>query len=331
MCAVLCLCRGEAEGALPEHPLLQGMVPTPVTLFPVLAKAVAFLHASIPPLTRSVRGGCASVLVSVPVVLQLQINQSIIFCNSVNRVELLAKKITELGYSCFYIHAKMLQSHRNRVFHDFRNGNCRNLVSSGVYVSPCIPVNDEAVCKVLPFSTICWLGHGLCQRLVKHMTCGACMRCSVQMECCFIHAAYIYGSAGSTSGHERVHCLSRRSLHSWYRHPGGECGDQLRLPQELRDLPAPCRPLRSFWPPRPGRQPDHLRGPLQPVPHRAGAGHRDQAHPPRHREDPLLRLSADAAADISLGNVGTGHTVLRAVLATWKAAVCPPVDPARSD
>jgi len=64
-------------------------------------------------------------------VLQLQINQSIIFCNSVNRVELLAKKITELGYSCFYIHAKMLQSHRNRVFHDFRNGACRNLVSSG--------------------------------------------------------------------------------------------------------------------------------------------------------------------------------------------------------
>ncbi len=64
-------------------------------------------------------------------VLQLQINQSIIFCNSVNRVELLSKKITELGYSCFYIHAKMLQSHRNRVFHDFRNGNCRNLVSSG--------------------------------------------------------------------------------------------------------------------------------------------------------------------------------------------------------
>ena len=65
------------------------------------------------------------------VLVQLGINQSIIFCNSVNRVELLAKKITELGYSCFYIHAKMLQSHRNRVFHDFRNGNCRNLVSSG--------------------------------------------------------------------------------------------------------------------------------------------------------------------------------------------------------
>jgi ATP-dependent RNA helicase DDX6/DHH1 len=65
--------------------------------------------------------------------LQLQINQSIIFCNSVNRVELLAKKITELGYSCFYIHAKMVQDHRNRVFHDFRNGACRNLVCTGTF------------------------------------------------------------------------------------------------------------------------------------------------------------------------------------------------------
>ena len=56
---------------------------------------------------------------------KLQINQAIIFCNSVARVELLAKKITELGFSCFYIHARMYQSHRNRVFHDFRSGACR--------------------------------------------------------------------------------------------------------------------------------------------------------------------------------------------------------------
>jgi len=62
---------------------------------------------------------------------KLQINQSIIFCNSTQRVELLAKKITELGYSCYYIHARMQQAHRNRVFHDFRNGLCRNLVCSG--------------------------------------------------------------------------------------------------------------------------------------------------------------------------------------------------------
>uniref|UniRef100_A0A914GX64 RNA helicase n=1 Tax=Globodera rostochiensis TaxID=31243 RepID=A0A914GX64_GLORO len=44
---------------------------------------------------------------------KLQINQSIIFCNSTQRVELLAKKITE-----------------NRVFHEFRQGHCRNLVCS---------------------------------------------------------------------------------------------------------------------------------------------------------------------------------------------------------
>lgn len=61
---------------------------------------------------------------------KLQINQSIIFCNSTNRVELLAKKITELGYSCYYSHAKMPQQARNKVFHEFRQGKVRNLVCS---------------------------------------------------------------------------------------------------------------------------------------------------------------------------------------------------------
>lgn len=61
---------------------------------------------------------------------KLQINQSIIFCNSSHRVELLARKITELGYSCFYSHAKMPQAERNKVFHEFRKGGCRNLVCS---------------------------------------------------------------------------------------------------------------------------------------------------------------------------------------------------------
>lgn len=61
---------------------------------------------------------------------RLQINQSIIFCNNTSRVELLARKITEIGYSCFYSHARMQQEHRNRVFHDFRAGLTRNLVCS---------------------------------------------------------------------------------------------------------------------------------------------------------------------------------------------------------
>lgn len=79
---------------------------------------------------------------------KLQINQSIIFCNSTQRVELLAKKITELGYSCFYIHAKMDQQHRNRVFHDFRQGLGRNLVCSDLFTRG---IDIQAVNVVINF------------------------------------------------------------------------------------------------------------------------------------------------------------------------------------
>jgi ATP-dependent RNA helicase DDX6/DHH1 len=61
---------------------------------------------------------------------KLSINQAIIFCNSVKRVELLAKKILEMGASCYYIHARMPQHERNKVFHEFRQGSARNLVAS---------------------------------------------------------------------------------------------------------------------------------------------------------------------------------------------------------
>uniref|UniRef100_A0A8C9FHK8 RNA helicase n=1 Tax=Pavo cristatus TaxID=9049 RepID=A0A8C9FHK8_PAVCR len=80
--------------------------------------------------------------------LDLQINQSIIFCNSSQRVELLAKKISQLGYSCFYIHAKMRQEHRNRVFHDFRNGLCRNLVCTDLFTRG---IDIQAVNVVINF------------------------------------------------------------------------------------------------------------------------------------------------------------------------------------
>jgi len=79
---------------------------------------------------------------------KLQINQSIIFCNSTQRVELLAKKITELGYSCYYIHSKMRQDHRNRVFHDFRTGLCRNLVCSDLFTRG---IDIQAVNVVINF------------------------------------------------------------------------------------------------------------------------------------------------------------------------------------
>ncbi|KAG0419379.1 ATP-dependent RNA helicase DHH1, partial [Dictyocoela roeselum] len=43
----------------------------------------------------------------------------VIFCNSIRNVELLAKKIAEMGYPHYYIHSKMTQDERNRVFHNF--------------------------------------------------------------------------------------------------------------------------------------------------------------------------------------------------------------------
>jgi len=72
---------------------------------------------------------------------KLTVNQCIIFCRSMNRVELLARKITKLGFSCFYIHSKMTQADRNRVFHQFREGKqkcrfliCTDLITRGIDV-----------------------------------------------------------------------------------------------------------------------------------------------------------------------------------------------------
>ena len=47
---------------------------------------------------------------------KLEINQTIIFCNTTKRVKLLAKKIIEMGMSCFFIHAGMEQQERNTLF-----------------------------------------------------------------------------------------------------------------------------------------------------------------------------------------------------------------------
>lgn len=71
---------------------------------------------------------CLKVLFS-----KLKINQAMIFCNSALRVELLAKKIIQMNFSCYYIHAKMDQHQRNKVFHNFRKGQGRCLVSSDLF------------------------------------------------------------------------------------------------------------------------------------------------------------------------------------------------------
>lgn len=64
---------------------------------------------------------------------KLDINQAIIFCENAKRVELLAKKIAQMGYSCFYIHSKMQQQDRNRIYHDFKNGETRCLVCTDIF------------------------------------------------------------------------------------------------------------------------------------------------------------------------------------------------------
>lgn len=64
---------------------------------------------------------------------KLEINQAIIFCKSAKRVELLAKKITEMDYSSFYTHSKMNQQDRNRIYHDFKNGESRCLVCTDLF------------------------------------------------------------------------------------------------------------------------------------------------------------------------------------------------------
>eukprot|EP01147_Barroeca_monosierra_P008849 gene8849-1209_t len=64
---------------------------------------------------------------------KLQIFQSIIFCSSVKRVEILAKRITAMGFPCFFIHSSMDQRDRNKVFQQFRDGKCRHLVCTDLF------------------------------------------------------------------------------------------------------------------------------------------------------------------------------------------------------
>ncbi len=79
---------------------------------------------------------------------RIQVNQCMIFCASAKRVALLSRKITELGFSCLFIHAHMDQADRNRVFHDFREGAVRNLVCTDVFARG---IDNQAVNVVINF------------------------------------------------------------------------------------------------------------------------------------------------------------------------------------
>lgn len=60
----------------------------------------------------------------------LNIEQCIIYCNHIDAAQNLAEKITEMGFSCYFIHSKMLQDERNTVFHNFSKNKCKILVST---------------------------------------------------------------------------------------------------------------------------------------------------------------------------------------------------------
>jgi translation initiation factor 4A len=62
----------------------------------------------------------------------LSVSQSIIYCNSIRRVEDLAKAMEQDGFVVSYIHGKMSHEERNEAFKNFKNGNSRVLISSNL-------------------------------------------------------------------------------------------------------------------------------------------------------------------------------------------------------
>lgn len=61
---------------------------------------------------------------------KINFKKCVIFCNSIKNVELLARKISDMGFSHYFIHSKMSQEERNKVFHNFSEKNAKILVSS---------------------------------------------------------------------------------------------------------------------------------------------------------------------------------------------------------
>lgn len=72
-----------------------------------------------------------------------------------------------------------------------------------------------------------------------------------------------------------------------YRYPSSQCSHQLRLPQNLRDVPSQNRPIGSLWSPWPGNQPHHARRPIQSSHDRKGATDRDTTSTKGHRQETL--------------------------------------------
>ena len=57
---------------------------------------------------------------------------AIAFCNTIQRVDELARKLQELGYSADALHGDMRQTRRDRVMDRFRSGDCKILIATDV-------------------------------------------------------------------------------------------------------------------------------------------------------------------------------------------------------
>jgi len=66
------------------------------------------------------------------ILVSIDINQCIIYCNGIISAQMLAKKITETGFSCYFIHSQMSQDERNMVYHNFSRNRCQILVSTDI-------------------------------------------------------------------------------------------------------------------------------------------------------------------------------------------------------
>lgn len=66
------------------------------------------------------------------ILMSLDIRQCIIYCNYIHGVQMLAQKITEMGFSSYFIHSQMSQDERNTVYHNFSRNKCKILVSTDI-------------------------------------------------------------------------------------------------------------------------------------------------------------------------------------------------------
>ena len=63
---------------------------------------------------------------------QIVISQSIIYCNSVNRTMILYEELKNESFPVAYIHSTMDKSERSTIFHNFKSGKYRVLISTDI-------------------------------------------------------------------------------------------------------------------------------------------------------------------------------------------------------